>query len=688
MNITVDPITYEVVRNRVDATLREMEAITIRTSRSSVIYSGRDFSCAIMDHVPTLIGIGAGSLNHIFPMTWHARSVLSRFASDVAEGDIFIGNDPYDGGTHLNDVLVFIPMVYQGALVGFAANRAHYSDVGGMVPGSISGAAREIYQEGLRIPPIRLGRNGQFDRNVLDLILRNVRLPDEALGDLSAQMASCRVAERRILELMDRYGADVIRAVWTEMLDASERHIRQLIGELPQRTVSHESYLDNDGVNPAHRRIRVRITVAGDRLLVDYTGTSAQSAGPANITEALANGYAFIGVKAALDPQGAINGGVFRAISVLAPEGSMMNARPPAAAAGTGEVGQSAIAPMIALSNVVPERVSAEDSASANHAYISGQDARRGIVKRFIYYDYPSKGAGARSCKDGVDAIRDIRGGYVTAQSIEVLEQRFPVLFRRYAFRTDSGGAGRYRGGLGVVREYETLVDGIFSMLSETAIVPLSGLYGGHGGTPARWELVRGGRVSFLSEELRGKCAPMPVRRGDVIRISSQGGGGWGDPLERSLDAMLDDVRNGKVSHQTAREVYGVVIDGDSVEVEASRETRAWLADARVHLRPVRSDAAVWEWGVRVIRVGPRGFRAAADGDFVEVFVSERPNPLRAIVRLDPTMPEDVLLLDAEAWDDMGLTDQSRLLFRRVDSYAGGGDYPARGYRHNPVAPR
>jgi N-methylhydantoinase B len=419
---------------------------------------------------------------------------------------------------------------------------------------------------------------------------------------------------------------------------------------------------------------------------VDYTGTSAQSAGPANITEALANGYAFIGVKAALDPQGAINGGVFRAISVVAPEGSMMNARPPAAAAGTGEVGQSAIAPMIALSNLVPERASAEDSASANHAYISGQDSRGGATKRFIYYDYPSKGAGARARKDGVDAIRDIRGGYVTAQSIEVLEQRFPVMFRQYALRTDSGGAGLYRGGLGVVREYEALVDGIFSMLSETAIVPLSGLYGGHAGTPAQWERIRGREVSFLSDELRGKCAPLSVRRGDVIRISSQGGGGWGDPLERPLDAVLADVRNGKVSEQSARAVYGVVIQSDSVDVKASRQRRAQLLQGRVYLRAVRVAGAAWEWGVRVLRMGTRGLGAAADGDFVEVFVKERPNPLRGIARVDPGAPEDALLLDAEAWDDLRLTDESHLLFRRVETYAGGGDYPARGYHHCSLA--
>jgi N-methylhydantoinase B len=668
----IDPITFEVVRNRIESTLREMEAITIRTSRSSVIYSGRDFSCAIMDRVPNLVGIGAGSLNHIVPMTWHARSVLSRFRGDVAEGDIFIGNDPYDGGTHLNDVLVFVPVMYDGELVGFTANRAHYSDVGGMVPGSISGAAREIYQEGLRIPPIRLGRNGAFDRNVLDLILRNVRLPDEALGDLSAQLASCRVAERRVVELMARYGRELILAIWDEMLDAAEQRMRGLIRRLPSTTVSHESYLDNDGVNPAHRRVRVAVTVDGDRIFVDYSGTSAQSAGPANITEALANGYAFIGVKAALDPQGPINGGVFRAIRVLAPPGSMVNARAPAAAAGTGEVGQSAIAPMIALSALVPDRVSAEDSASANHAYFSGSLRQSGEPKRFIYYDYPSKGAGARARKDGVDAIRDIRGGYVTAQSIEVLEQRFPVRFVRYQLRTNSGGAGRHRGGLGVVREYRVLVDGTFCMLSETAMMPLAGLDRGHAGATARWEFVRDGHASLISEEFGGKCSPTPVRAGDVVRISSQGGGGWGDPVERPLEDVLEDVRNGKVSARYARELYGAIVRGGGIDVPASRAARAQLAAARVHLRPVRSGAPDWEQGVRVLRVGALALRAVPDGGFAEVFVDSRPNPLRLITRVDPTVPDDVLVVDDEAWKDLGLTEESRLLFRRVPNYAGG----------------
>ncbi|MEE9198502.1 MAG: hydantoinase B/oxoprolinase family protein, partial [Dehalococcoidia bacterium] len=262
----IDPITLEVIRNRLDSIVREMGDITLRTARSAVVYKGRDFSCGLFNRDAELLAIGTGVPVHIFPMVWQVRNTLARFVDDVEPGDIFIGNDPHDGGTHLNDVLIFIPVFYTDELVGFACNRAHWYDVGGMVPGSLSGSAREIYQEGLRIPPIRFGRRDRLDPNVLDLVLRNVRVPSEVMGDIWAQVASCRVGSKRITEMMDQYGKDTVIDHWAETLDASERRMRALVSQLPQTTVVHEGYLDNDGVRPDRCRIRVTVTTKGDSI--------------------------------------------------------------------------------------------------------------------------------------------------------------------------------------------------------------------------------------------------------------------------------------------------------------------------------------------------------------------------------------------------------------------------------------
>lgn len=666
----VDPITREVVRNRLEAILREMEAIIYRTARSSVVYSGGDFTCAIFDGRPELLATGVGSLNHVMPVIWQIRKALGRFGSDVAPGDLFVGNDPYDGGTHLNDVLIFMPVFYRGERVGFTGSRVHYHDVGGMVPGSISGSSREIYQEGLRIPLIRLGRRDQLDSNVVDLILRNVRVPHETFGDMTAQVASCRRGAERIIQMLEHYGKDVVLTIWRSILELSEQRIRRLLRDLPDTSVSHEAYLDNDGVQTEHRRIRVRVTKKKDEICVDYSGTSPQSQGPVNITEALANGFAFIGVKAALDPSGRIDGGVFRAITVIAPEGTMVNARPPAAAAGTGEVGQAAIVPMVALSKLLPDRVSVEDSASANHANFGGTDRRSAEHQRFVYYDYPPKGGGARSRKDGVDATRDIRLGTMNTQSLEVLEQCFPVHFVRYALRRDSGGPGKFRGGLGVVREFQALTEGIFSMLSEHSIMPLSGLFGGHPGALARWEMVRNGEVRFISPEFRSKVTAHPIIAGDTIRIATQGGSGWGDPLERDPRQVLDDVGDGKVSVEQARAVYGVSIDPTAFTVydAATQGERTMLASQRLFVSVRGGGEPAYQEGVRLGWIAPSLLAAASvkEGDLTEAFASRRPNPLRLRVQIEPTLPSDTLLLDVQAMEDLEVEEGDQVLWRRV----------------------
>ena len=665
----IDPITLEVVRNRLESVVREMADITLRTARSSVVYNSRDFSCGLLNNRTELLAIGTSVPVHIFPTVSQVKITMDRFEGDVNPGDIFIGNDPYEGGSHLNDVLLFLPVFFDGTIVGFVCNRAHWYDIGGMVPGSLSGSSREIFQEGLRIPSIRIGREDKFDPNIVALIMRNVRIPDEATGDLRAQLASCRVGSQRVVSLMEQYGGRDVLRYFDEILDSSERRMRDIIRELPKGRVAHEGYVDNDGVQPERRRIKVTITVKEDSILVDYTGTAPQSLGPMNVGLAVGTHYPFIGVKSALDPQGPINSGCFRPIETIIPEGTMLNARPPAPVAGQGELGQAAILTMVALGTLVPLQISAEECPSANHQTYSGLDLRATDPKRFIYYDVPSAGGGARADKDGLDYVRSVRIGNTNVQSLELVEHIFPLEFQRHELREDSGGPGKFRGGLGGVREYRTPVDGLFSMLSDNSLVPCAGVWGGESGAPSRFDVVRDGEVMEISPQFGSKATAFPVVAGDMIRISTPGGGGYGDLLERDVSMVLQDVVDGKVSLEQAHGSYGVVLDADAlvVDEEATRRARSELASRRIFLSPRRGGLAEFEEGIRVARVNPalsdEGFREA---EMVEIFAPIHAATFRVAVKFDEELSPDEVLVDDETWSMLELQAGTRVLWRKL----------------------
>ena len=665
----IDPVTLEVVRNRLESIVREMADITLRTARSSVVYNSRDFSCGLLNNRTELLAIGTSVPVHIFPTVSQVKITMDRFEGDVNPGDIFIGNDPYEGGSHLNDVLLFLPIFFDGIIVGFVCNRAHWYDIGGMVPGSLSGSSREIFQEGLRIPSIRIGRDDKFDPNIVALIMRNVRIPDEATGDLRAQLASCRVGSQRVVSLIEQYGGRDVLRYFDEILNSSERRMRDIIRKLPQGTVAHEGYVDNDGVQPERRRIKVTITVKEDSILVDYTGTAPQSLGPMNVGLAVGTHYPFIGVKSALDPQGPINSGCFRPIETVIPEGTMLNARPPAPVAGQGELGQAAILTMVALGTLVPLQISAEECPSANHQTYSGLDLRATNPKRFIYYDVPSAGGGARADKDGLDYVRSVRIGNTNVQSLELVEHIFPLEFQRHQLREDSGGPGKFRGGLGGIREYLTPVDGLFSMLSDNSLVPCAGVWGGESGAPSRFDLVRDGEVMEISPQFASKATAFPVVAGDVIRISTPGGGGYGDPLEREISMVMQDIVDGNVSLELARGSYGVVLDADALVVDevATRRARSELASRRIFLSPRRAGRAEFEEGVRVAHVNPvmsdEGFREA---EMVEICSPAHAATFRVAVKFDEGMSGDEVLLDDETWSMLELETGTTVLWRKV----------------------
>ncbi|MCE2404018.1 MAG: hydantoinase B/oxoprolinase family protein [Dehalococcoidia bacterium] len=673
-----DSITVEVVRNRLESIVREMGEVILRTSRSSVAHHGRDFSCGIFDARAEMLALGTSIAIHIFPVGFQLRALLARFGDDILTGDIFVGNDPRDGGLHPNDVLLAVPVFYDGQMVAFSTTRVHHYDVGGMVPGSISGNATEMYQEGLRIPIIRMGRGNEIDPNIMDLILNNVRVPVEMRGDLLAQLAGCRVGAQRITSMVERYGKERVRSIWSGVLDSYERRCRALISRLPNRTLVHEGYLDSDGVAPGHLRIRTVVRIEDGGVTVDYTGSSPQTGGPNNVTLPMGASYGFMGVKAALDPSGPINSGYLRPIETIVPEGTILNARPPAAAGGQQEVGQAAISAMVALAEVVPERVSSEEGSSTHHMTCSGTDTRFGRPRPFIFYGSDPGGGGARADRDGMDYVRPIRSGNTNARGIEVLERAYPLTFLGMSLRCDSGGPGRFRGGLGTVREYRIPSDGTFSLMGEHAMIPPAGVFGGYPGALARFEVLRSGETVPVSPVHGSKATAFPLKAGDVLRVCSQGAGGWGDPLEREPDSVLDDVLDGRVSRAQAAGVYGVVLDapGETVDTTATIRKRRDLASARLYLRAARGGDPEFHGGVRIAWVGsavarrigapPIGPHRLAEA-FAGPFSNKlKPAPFRFSVALRGHLAEDAIELDREAWEDLGLSEGDSLLVRSL----------------------
>ena len=446
--------------------------------------------------------------------------------------------------------------------------------------------------------------------------------------------------------------------------------MRAAIKCLPDRTLIHETYLDNDGIDTDRRRIRASVSIKEDEVLVDYTGTAPQAKGPVNVTWVMANCFAFQGVKSALDPKGAINSGSFRPIKVIAPERTMLNAKPPAASGGYCEIGHAAILVMGALGQLVPHNISADEPSSANHQNLAGVDIRPDDPHRFIYYDGFPPGNGARADKDGLDYARTIRTGNVNIQSMEVVEHRYPLTFLKNELRQDSGGPGKSRGGLGALREYHTPSDGSVSFLGDQTFVPPSGMFEGKSGAAARFEFIRNGKTIPVSPTYGGKITAAPTYAGDVIRYATGGGGGFGDPLERDPTKVKNDVLDGKVSIENARRSYGIVFGRDdlNVDIGATEQERAKLARERIYLTTRKSDKApIFVEGMRIAFVDcslkQKGFN---EGDLTEICSPRHHIPLRVHFRFDANLPENSILIDPEAWETLELEPEDPVLWRKA----------------------
>jgi N-methylhydantoinase B len=496
-------------------------------------------------------------------------ATIRRYQATVAPGDVYCLNDPFEGGMHLPDIFVLKPIFHGGAVVAWAATVCHHTDVGGRVAGSNASDSTEIFQEGLRIPPLKLVDRGVPNETLYRIVEKNVRLPDRVFGDLRAQLAACDLAERGFLALVAKHGGAEVRAWMDELIEYADRLTRAAIRDLPDGVYIFEDWIDHDGIDLDRRiPLRVTVTVDGDRLIVDWTGSSAQVKGAINNTYSYTKSASYCCVKAILGPDIPNNEGFFRRVEVIAPPGTIANALPPAACAARGLTGFRMVDCLFgALARMLPDRVFAASDGGNTGISIGGYDRER---RPFIYVDFLAVAWGGRPFADGLDGNSSMFAN-TSLQPAEVLEREQPLEILRFEFRPDSGGPGKFRGGMGVRRDYRLTEDeAVLQVRSDRVHVRPYGLHGGGPGQPSR---------NLLNPDTADE-RPLPgkfnltLHRGDVYRHELAGAGGWGDPFERDPIRVLRDVRNGLVSLESARRDYGVAIDPATWAVDEAETTR------------------------------------------------------------------------------------------------------------------
>ena len=568
MSAPPDPITVEIVAKGVAAAAREM-GITLRQTSSSPIFNeGNDYSCAVFDHQARLVSHGEFLPIHLGSLPYSVRYALDEVGLENLEsGDSVVLNDPFRGGSHLPDITLVTPIFLHGEVIGFGANRAHHLDIGGSVAGSFYAQATENFQEGLRIPPIKLIKQGCLDEEVMRFIEANVRLPRQTRADLMSQASANLTAATRMVELVERHGIETLRTCMEIVMDDSERRMRAIIATWPDGRYCGEDSMDNDGITDVPRSVRVAIEVAGDAVVADFTGTDPQVDGPLNSVLGYSASGVYMTIQAATDPDILPNDGCYRPVEIIAPEGTIVNPRFPAACTGGNEITSvihnavfNALSKIPRVEGACP-RIMCGDQGSSNNLFLSGWT---GEGERFVLYEYPEGGWGATEGRDGLSAVYSIIGNTWNLP-VEAIEMRYPVRIERYELRSDSGGAGRWRGGLSVRRDYRLLAErGELSILGNRVRVPPFGLYGGRHGEPAAYTLDPDGPTQrAASPEFGAKKSRIPLRRNDVVRQETAGGGGFGSALERDPQAVAADVAAGYVSPQRARDTYGVVLDDE-----------------------------------------------------------------------------------------------------------------------------
>ena len=548
----LDPITVEVVRHKIEGIANEMEDALLRSSHSPIVKEGLDASASLFMPDGTTLAQACAIPIHLGTMVPAVAEILEVFPVEaMAQGDIYLLNDPYAGGTHLPDLAVVMPVFHRGRVLALSAAMAHHQDMGGKSPGSVPTDATEIYQEGLRIPALKLRARGVFNDTLLKLIESNVRIPEMVLGDLDAEVAACSVGARRLAELAEAHGGNQLTAIFESLIARSERMTRAALRALPEGTYRYVDHLDNDGVELDRRiRIEVAATIADGAIHFDFSGSSGEAKGPLNTVPSGTLAAAFYAVRAVTDPAIPTNGGCFRPVSLNLPEGSIVNPRPPAPVNGrTATIKIITNTLLGALAQAIPERAPA---ANAGELLVMAFGGRDGAGQPFVLGDLVAGGSGAGPDGDGVDVVETDATNCMNLPA-EAIEMAAPIRVHRVALRRDSGGPGRHRGGLGVVREYEVLEGEVtFSHRGERHFSAPQGAQGGAPGARAHSEIRR---ARGATEVIPSKLVTT-LRQGDRVVVETAGGGGYGDPAERDPGALERDLRNGKVSAEAAARDY------------------------------------------------------------------------------------------------------------------------------------
>lgn len=541
---SLDPVTIEVVRNKLDGIANEMELTLLKSSFSPIVKEGLDASASLFTIEGETLAQAVAIPIHLATLIPCIASIVREFPVEtMREGDIYTMNDPYLGGTHLPDFAVVMPVFHNGRPIAFSATMTHHQDVGGMTPGSVPTHATEVFQEGIRIPPLKLMDAGKPNTTLMQILRRNVRIPDTFEGDLNAQIAACHVGARRLAALAGAYGGNQLTAIFAELLDRSEAMTRAALSEIPPGTYRYVDYLDNDGVDLDRRiRIEVAVTVRDGTMSVDFAGTSPQVRGPFNCVPSGTKAAACYAVRAITDPSIPTNGGCFRPITLSLPEGSIVNPVEPAPVnARTATIKRVTGAILAAFAEALPNRIPAD---SGGEMLLLAFGGARPDGSRYVTGELLASGSGAGPDKDGVDVIETDATNCMNLP-VEAMEMDAPIRIHRTALRKDSGGGGTQRGGLGIVREYEILHGEVrFTHRGERHFCPARGRQGGRDGATAQSVIKRAGGET---EVIPSKIVTTLVK-GDRVIIETAGGGGYGAPERRAAEAHARDIADGKVT--------------------------------------------------------------------------------------------------------------------------------------------
>ncbi len=562
-NRRADPVITEIVRSGVLAVTGEMKTNLMRTAYNLIIYEALDFTCGIFTADGRTVSIGLGLPMFIRGMGETIKAKLAHFGDDIQPGDILITNDAYITGSHLNHVTLTVPIFQDGKHVAFSCCMAHWLDIGGV----LAGVTTDIYSEGLQIPLTKLHRGGVVNSDVMDFIRMNVRVPERAMGDLRAQITAVKTGEKRFMELLDRYGTDEVLTSIDEIMDRSEAGARARTLTIPDGVYEAESFMDDDGVDLGKRvPIKVKITIKGDEATIDLSEVAAQVRGFYNSGYSTAIACAQVAYKCLTSPTDyPLNDGSFRPLTVIAPPGRVVTAVKPAAMRRWMTFPMTIVDTVFkAMAPAIPDRVAAGHHADLIIAQLFGFTKNQFI---FAGLSHAGGGWGAKKTEDGVSATIAMNDGDTHNSPIELLEVKYPLFAERYELVPDSGGAGRYRGGLGVDRAVQPLTELNFTSHIERSQCKPWGLFGGHDAMANALFLKKDGKD--LGDLPSAKAFTLPMKPGDSITIRGGGGGGYGDPIEREPERVREDVYQGYVSLKAARELYGVVIDPDKIEIDA-----------------------------------------------------------------------------------------------------------------------